>query len=144
MLLATPPRCQLRSQEAWARAGAGAEGQGRAAPHDFALRWMEDVESFQDALDVEGRRSESYMHSLTRSLSLALDEFYSTLHAVGVSAATGQGMDDFFAALDAAALDFGESAGEERRATALALQTAAEARAKSDLARLARDRSGGT
>jgi hypothetical protein len=115
-----------------------------AAPHDFALRWMEDVESFQDALDVEGRRSESYMHSLTRSLSLALDEFYSTLHAVGVSAATGQGMDDFFAALDAAALDFGESAGEERRATALALQTAAEARAKSDLARLARDRSGGT
>jgi len=115
-----------------------------AAPHDFALRWMEDVESFQDALDVEGRRSESYMHSLTRSLSLALDEFYSTLHAVGVSAATGQGMDDFFAALDAAALDFGESAGEARRATALALQTAAEARAKSDLARLARDRSGGT
>jgi GTPase SAR1 family protein len=53
----------------------------------------------QEAMDAEGRSNDSYMNSLTRSLSLALDEFYSSLRAVGVSAATGAGMDDFFTAV---------------------------------------------
>jgi GPN-loop GTPase len=42
----------------------------------------------------------------TRSLSLVLDEFYRNLHTCGVSAATGDGMDDFWKSVDAAAKDF--------------------------------------
>jgi hypothetical protein len=110
------------------------------APHDFAIDWMGDYDSFQDALDVEGRRSDSYMNSLTRSLGLALDEFYSTLRAVGVSAATGEGMDDLFSALDAAALEFTETAGAERAAAASALLLANSEREKRDLERLKADR----
>jgi GPN-loop GTPase len=110
------------------------------APHDFAIDWMGDYDSFQDALDVEGRRSDSYMNSLTRSLGLALDEFYSTLRAVGVSAGTGEGMDDLFSALDAAALEFTETAGAERAAAASALLLANSEREKRDLERLKADR----
>jgi hypothetical protein len=110
------------------------------APHDFAVDWMGDYDSFQDALDVEGRRSDSYMNSLTRSLGLALDEFYSTLRAVGVSASTGEGMDDLFSALDAASLEFTETAGAERAAAASALLSANSEREKRDLERLRADR----
>ena len=48
----------------------------------------------QTALNEVSDRSDAYIHSLTRSLSLALDEFYSTLRAVGVSSVTGLGYDD--------------------------------------------------
>ncbi len=46
------------------------------------------------------------MGSLNRSLSLVLDEFYSTLRHVTLSAATGAGVDSFFLALDDAADEF--------------------------------------
>ncbi len=46
------------------------------------------------------------MGSLNRSLSLVLDEFYSTLRHVSLSAATGSGVDSFFSALDEAADEF--------------------------------------
>ncbi len=46
------------------------------------------------------------MGSLNRSLSLVLDEFYSTLRHVTLSAATGAGVDTFFSALDDAAEEF--------------------------------------
>ncbi len=46
------------------------------------------------------------MGSLNRSLSLVLDEFYSTLRHVALSAATGAGVDSFFSALDDAADEF--------------------------------------
>ncbi len=46
------------------------------------------------------------MGSLNRSLSLVLDEFYSTLRHVALSAATGAGVDAFFLALDDAAEEF--------------------------------------
>lgn len=39
--------------------------------------WMSDFEKFQEALDEV--QDESYMGSLNRSLSLVMDEFYSTL-----------------------------------------------------------------
>uniref|UniRef100_A0A6U3WXC7 GPN-loop GTPase n=1 Tax=Ditylum brightwellii TaxID=49249 RepID=A0A6U3WXC7_9STRA len=79
--------------------------------HDFAQEWMEDYEAFQEALDerneyTDGPESTGYYGSLTRSLSLVLDEFYTTLHKCGVSAATGDGVDDFWNAVQNAANDY--------------------------------------
>lgn len=75
-------------------------------PHDFALDWMADFEEFQAALathsgtrDAEGEPT--YMNSLMNSMSLVLDEFYKNLKTVGVSSMTGDGIKEFFAAVDA-------------------------------------------
>lgn len=74
--------------------------------HDFAVEWMTDFEAFQAALDQA--QDESYMGSLSRSLSLVLEEFYNALRSVGVSAATGEGMAELFAAVDAAAQQYAD------------------------------------
>lgn len=81
----------------------------------FAKEWMTDFEAFQAALrqeeevgsfgGVEGGESSigggsGYMGSLLNSMSLMLDEFYKHLSVVGVSSMTGQGVDDFFTAVD--------------------------------------------
>jgi len=70
--------------------------------HSFVLDWMNDFESFQDALNPDG----SYASNLTRSLSLVLDQFYQNLHCVGVSSMTGFGMDEFLKKLDVAVNEF--------------------------------------
>lgn len=82
-------------------------------PHDFCVDWMTDYESFQEALDDAsqsgggGSSSESgYYGSLTRSLSMMLDEFYSTLTHVGVSAATGDGVEEFWEGVEQTAREF--------------------------------------
>lgn len=71
-------------------------------PHDFALNWMEDFEAFQAALAEKSQQEngENYMNSLMGSMCLVLEEFYNNLNAVGVSAMTGQGMKEFFAAVE--------------------------------------------
>ncbi|KAI6128110.1 XPA-binding protein 1 [Pisolithus croceorrhizus] len=73
--------------------------------HDFALEWMRDFEAFQTALashsgsrDAEGEPT--YMNSLMNSMSLVLDEFYKHLKAVGVSSLTGDGIKEFFDAVE--------------------------------------------
>jgi len=75
-------------------------------PHAFALEWMNDFEAFQEALSSRDNRDEdgepSYMNSLMNSMSLVLDEFYKHLKAVGVSAVTGDGMAEFFEAVEGA------------------------------------------
>lgn len=64
--------------------------------HSFAKEWMTDFEAFDAAIDSET----SYMANLTRSLSLVLDKFYENISTVGVSAASGLGMKEFFQKVD--------------------------------------------
>jgi len=89
---------------------------------DFAKDWMTDFEAFQAALRREEETGiyggaeggvggpavggSGYMSSLLNSMSLMLEEFYSHLSVVGVSAMTGQGIDEFFAAVDEKADEF--------------------------------------
>ncbi|XP_073043059.1 GPN-loop GTPase QQT2-like isoform X1 [Primulina eburnea] len=75
------------------------------AQHQFALEWMKDFEVFHAALDSD----HSYTSTLTRSLSLALEEFYKNLRSVGISAVTGSGVDAFFAAVEASAEEYMET-----------------------------------
>ena len=83
---------------------------------EFVKEWMEDYESFQEALDDASSSGDGYSDevaggsgyysSLTRSLSLVLDEFYNHLHKVGVSAATGDGIEDFWDVVQTAAAEY--------------------------------------
>eukprot|EP00624_Nannochloropsis_granulata_P000523 evm.model.NODE_11975_length_8694_cov_15.978146.1 len=73
--------------------------------HAFAQEWMGDFEKFQEGLDRQGEDM-GYSSTLIRSMSLVLDEFYKTLRNVGVSAASGEGVSDFFEAVDEAAGEF--------------------------------------
>lgn len=90
----------------------------------FALEWMRDFEVFQKALMAGNAREPSaqaagvdagprapsedpsYLNSLMNSMSLVLDEFYKNLRAVGVSSATGAGMDGFLDAVQEARLEY--------------------------------------
>lgn len=62
------------------------------------MEWMQDFEAFHEAL----RADTTYAASLSRSMSLVLERFYMNLRAVGVSAITGEGMDDFMDAVEQA------------------------------------------
>jgi len=59
---------------------------------DYAIEWMQDFMSFQNAL----RNMENdYACSLAGSMSFVFDEFYSHLQYCGVSSITGDGFDEF-------------------------------------------------
>lgn len=70
--------------------------------HSFAIEWMQDFEVFEEALSQDT----SYMSSLTRSMSLVLDEFYQNLRTVGVSSMTGSGIDEFTKAVEEGVVEF--------------------------------------
>ena len=77
---------------------------------DFAKEWMTDFDKFQEALNEEQNKGvfggdgfgggSGYMASLLNSMSLMLEEFYSHLNMVAVSSMTGEGIDDFFEAVE--------------------------------------------
>lgn len=71
--------------------------------HEFCLEWMRDTETFQQALD-DTAESSGFYGSLTRSLSLVLEEFYTNFaNACGVSATVGTGIDAFWTTVQKAA-----------------------------------------
>lgn len=86
----------------------------------FAKEWMTDFDAFQEALREDensnafggaeggdgGGMGSGYMGSLLNSMSLMLEEFYAHLSVVGVSSMTGQGVDDFFEAVQEKAQEF--------------------------------------
>ncbi|KAL5337931.1 hypothetical protein BJX70DRAFT_368067 [Aspergillus crustosus] len=81
---------------------------------EFAKEWMTDFDAFQQALREEEESGQfgteggaggfgagsGYMGSLLNSMSLMLEEFYRHLSVVGVSAMTGDGIDEFFEAVE--------------------------------------------
>ncbi|KFZ10292.1 hypothetical protein V501_05238 [Pseudogymnoascus sp. VKM F-4519 (FW-2642)] len=87
---------------------------------EFAKEWMTDFEAFQEALRAEEEEGSfggveggvgvgggsGYMGSLLNSMSLMLEEFYSHLSVVGVSSMTGDGIDEFFEAVQEKADEF--------------------------------------
>ncbi|KAL5352373.1 hypothetical protein ACLOAV_002320 [Pseudogymnoascus australis] len=87
---------------------------------EFAKEWMTDFEAFQESLRQEEEEGSfggveggvgvgggsGYMGSLLNSMSLMLEEFYSHLSVVGVSSMTGDGIDEFFEAVQEKADEF--------------------------------------
>jgi hypothetical protein len=55
----------------------------------FAAEWMTNYDKFDEALSKE----DNYLASLSRSMSLVLDEFYNLVPHCGLSATTGSGFD---------------------------------------------------
>jgi len=102
------------------------------ARHEFALEWMTDFDAFSAALDSDG----SYSASLSRSLSLVLEEFYENLQAVGVSAVTGEGIEDFFKAVEQCRKEYDNEYLPELQRRKEAMESLEEKRKAEDLARL--------
>lgn len=87
---------------------------------DFAKEWMTDFDKFQAALREEEEAGafggeggaggfgagSGYMGSLLNSMSLMLEEFYRHLSVVGVSSMTGDGVDEFFEAVETKRQEF--------------------------------------
>ncbi|KAI0086874.1 XPA-binding protein 1 [Irpex rosettiformis] len=118
-------------------------------PHDFALQWMTDFEAFQEALahggpgSVDSDGEPTYMSSLMTSMSLVLDEFYKSLRAVGVSSMTGDGVPEFFAAVEEARGEYEReylpSLLKAQQERASQLQKAQEAAKQDSLQRMMKD-----
>lgn len=76
----------------------------------FIIDWMKDFDVFLTDLE----KDKEYVATLTRSLALVLDEFYSGLKTVGVSSVTGLGMESFLEAVEEARKEYIEIHLRER------------------------------
>jgi translation initiation factor IF-2 len=107
---------------------------------EVCMEWMSDYEKFQEAMDdFMASDGSDYYASLTRSLSLVLDEFYQTLHRVVVSAVTGDGIADFWEIVKKAADDFEEDYVGDLKCRVEEQKARQRAIAKGGLARLKKD-----
>ncbi|KAH6563506.1 hypothetical protein BASA61_005962 [Batrachochytrium salamandrivorans] len=104
---------------------------------DFAREWMSDFEVFQAALESDT----SYMGSLVGSMCMVLEEFYSNLKVVGVSAVTGDGMDELFEAVAEAAKEYETEYKPELEKMLKMKQDKEEARRQESLQHLMKDMS---
>ena len=102
-----------------------------------------EVVRLQELLDAAQKQSTTgaggYMSTLTRSMALVLEEFYRNLHTVGVSAATGAGIDDFLAKVDVAAAEYTQFYRPQLDAARAAHLAEKEAARKRQLERLEHD-----
>ena len=121
---------------------------------EFAKEWMTDFEAFQLALREEENSGSfggfeggegvagggsGYMGSLLNSMSLVLDEFYRHLNVVGVSSMTGQGIDDFFEAVQEKVKEYERDYKPELEKRQKEKQEEKQARKDRDLGRLMKD-----
>eukprot|EP00667_Euglena_gracilis_P019346 EG_transcript_20717 len=102
---------------------------------DFALEWMQDSEAFAEAL----RSDTSYSASLSRSMSLMLEEFYRTLQATQFSAITGKGLPELFAAVRRCRAEYDTVFLPDMARRQAEVKRQAEEAKKESLARLNRD-----
>lgn len=58
--------------------------------HSFAQKWMNDFNEFDAALSLV----DTYLSSLSRSMSIVLEEFYANILSYGVSALTKKGFSE--------------------------------------------------
>lgn len=110
---------------------------------EFCMEWMQDYEAFQQALD-DAAETSGFYGSLTRSLSLVLDEFYSSFaNACGVSAVTGDGMEEFWKTIQKAATqDFAMDYIDDLKCRMEEQEARKRALAQSSVRRLQRDLNG--
>lgn len=116
---------------------------------DFAREWMTDFEKFQDALKEEEAKGvfggegfgggSGYMSSLLNSMSLVLEEFYSSMDMVGVSSMTGEGIDEFFDIVDQKKDDFNKNYKPELERRRKERQAESAEQKSKDLARVMDD-----
>jgi len=119
----------------------------------FAKEWMTDFEAFQAALNQEEESGtfggeggtgaagggSGYMGSFLNSMSLMLEEFYRHLSVIGVSSMTGQGVEEFFAAVEAKRHEFERDYKPELERKQKQRDEAREARREIELGRLLKD-----
>eukprot|EP00951_Prasinocladus_malaysianus_P050046 scaffold676298_cov37-Prasinocladus_malaysianus.AAC.1 len=96
---------------------------------------MNDFEEYAAALEADS----SYASTLSRSLSLVLEEFYKNLRTVGVSAVTGQGMDELMAAVKEAAAEYEQDYAPELARRRAEREAKEKARQEAEMAKLRQD-----
>ena len=121
---------------------------------DFAKEWMTDFEVFQEALKQEEDSGSfggfegsggglgggsGYMGSLLNSMSLMLEEFYRHLSVVGVSSMTGQGIDEFFQAVEEKGEEFERDYKPELERRRRERQEEKQGKREQELGKLMRD-----
>uniref|UniRef100_A0A383VW06 GPN-loop GTPase n=1 Tax=Tetradesmus obliquus TaxID=3088 RepID=A0A383VW06_TETOB len=106
--------------------------------HEFALEWMADFEAYSAALEADA----SYAATLSRSLSLVLEEFYDGMRCVGLSALTGEGMDELFKALGECVQEYQQFYVPELQAKQQRKEALEQKRREKEMAKLRADMAG--